>query len=89
MDPVMKIYMFHQWLEDVNEQVELFKHHGYLIGSFTNPEAVQKLMGNSTISSTDEEFDQTWEMVAANMKKEAPITASSRRRRRKSRVVNG
>lgn len=89
MDPVMKIYMFHQWLEDINEQVELFKHHGYLIGSFTNPEAVQKLMGDSSISSTDEEFDQAWEIVAADMKKEAPVTASPRRRRRKGRVVNG
>lgn len=89
MDPLTKMYMFYQWIEDINEQVELFKNHGYLIGSFTNPEAVQKILGGNTLSSSEEEFEQTSQIVAETIRKqreEQALTTNKRRRRRKTSI---
>lgn len=86
MDPVQKIWMYENWLEDHNEQAELAKNHAYLLASFWNPEAVKELIGDSNVyHSTDDEFEETTKMVRdANIKlleenkKQTPI----RRRRR-------
>lgn len=67
MDPVQKIWMFYNWFEEQKEKIEITKNQAYLIGSFINPEAVKKLMsGNNTIQSSDEEFEQSIEMVKNN-----------------------
>lgn len=64
MDPVRKIWMFNNWIEDQNENIELTKNHAYLIASFDHPEEVQKLLGNGQVHlSTDEEFDDTSDIV--------------------------
>lgn len=64
MDPVLKIWMFQNWLADQNDRNELAKNHAYLLGSFWNPEAVKNLMddGNTHVS-TDEEFEETSKWV--------------------------
>lgn len=64
MDPVQKIWMFQHWQADQKDQVELAKNHAYLIGSFTNPDAVKELMdtGNA-YSSTEEEFEESSRIV--------------------------
>lgn len=82
MDPIMKIYMFHHWLEDANENVELFKNHGYLIGSFINPEAVKQLIGGNNVSSSDEDFEATSRMIAEEAKKDNLDNKRKRRRRK-------
>ncbi len=64
MDPVQKIWMFQNWQADQKEQVELAKNHAYLIGSFTNPEAVKELIGSgNTYSSNEDEFEESSKMV--------------------------
>ena len=69
MDPVLKIWMFHNWLEDQKDKAELTKNHAYLIGSFWNPEGVRELMGKgNSIESTEEEFDESTELVRNNFK---------------------
>jgi hypothetical protein len=86
MDPITRMWMFNNWLEDTNENVELFKHHGYLIGSFFNPEAVKSLTGGgNSYSTSDEEFEQTSKMVSDAIQKEREMqaTAKVRKRRRK------
>jgi hypothetical protein len=89
MDPVMKLWMFNNWLEDNNENVELFKHHGYLIGSFINPEAVKSLTGaGNTYSVSEEEFEETTKMVRESILKEkaeekATLIKAKRRRKKK------
>lgn len=78
--------MFNNWLEDNNENIDLFKHHGYLIGSFINPEAVKTLTGdNNSYSLSEEEFEATSQMVHESILKEQAQEASktSKRRRRK------
>lgn len=84
MDPIKKAYYFHHWMEDQNEAIELSKYHGYLIGSFTNPEAVRKMMEGNTVETTDEEFEKTSQMVRdASLAEKAKETKSKKRRKRK------
>ena len=84
MDPVQKIWMFQNWLEDQNDDATLAKNHAYLLGSFSNPEAVSKLIGNdgSTYKSTDEELEDSMKMVVKDREntKDKPV---KRRRRKK------
>jgi len=84
MDPVTKMYMFHHWLEDTNEQVELAKYHGYLIGSFTNPEAVKQMIGGNTISASEEDFEETSKWITEDIKQESH---PPKRRRRKRKII--
>lgn len=75
--------MFNHWIEDQKDKVELAKNHAYLIGSFTNPDAVKHLLddGNKH-SSTDEEFDESTRMVMeANKHLHEEENKTARRRR--------
>ena len=66
MDPVQKIWMFQNWIQDEKDSVELAKNHAYLLGSFWNPEAVKQLTGEgaaNTISSTDEDFEESTRLI--------------------------
>lgn len=63
MDPVQKMWMFHHWIGDQQDQADLAKNQAYLIGSFWNPEAVKQLMGNDVIQTTDEELEESSMMV--------------------------
>ena len=42
MDPVMRAWMFYNWLEDFQDENKLLENQSYLIGSFINPELVKK-----------------------------------------------
>lgn len=68
MDPILRVWMYCNWLEDIKEKIELTKDHAYLIGSFTNPEAVKKLLddSNNTITSSDEDLEESSNMVLDN-----------------------
>lgn len=63
MEPIQKIWMFQNWMADQNDKMELAKNHAYLIGSFYNPEAVQQLMDGPTHESTDDELEDSINMV--------------------------
>ncbi len=84
MDPIKKMWMFQHWSEDQHESIELAKNHAYLLGSFSNPEAVSKLIGNdgNTYKSTDEELEDSMKMVVKDRDntKDKPV---KRRRRKK------
>lgn len=94
MDPVTKGWMFQNWLEDKNELYELSKHNAYISGSFVNPEAVSKLIDDSsTISSDEEEFEEATQMVLSGnipelgiLKKEE--NTNQRKRKRKLKLKN-
>jgi len=85
----MKTWMFNSWLEDNNENIDLFKHHGYLIGSFINPEAVKSLTdtGNS-YSVSEKEFEATADMVRESILKEQEKATSDKPKRRRRKKVN-
>lgn len=79
------MWMFENWLEDKKDNAEITKNHAYLIGSFINPEAVNKLLGDGTkFESTSEDFDESTELVRNNIKLIEPeeIQKSNKRARR-------
>ena len=85
MNPVLKLWMYENWLEDRNDHVELVKNHAYLVGSFINPEAVRQLTGDGMVThvSSEEEFEQSLRMVLEDGKKEEQEKKVKKRRRRK------
>lgn len=63
------MWMFYNWIEDQNENVEITKNHAYLIGSFIKPEAVKELINGGKgnhVESSDEAFEESIEMIKNN-----------------------
>lgn len=63
MDPVLKMWLYYQWLGDHRDDAELAKNHAYLLGSFWNAEAVQQMMSDNVHESTDEDMEESMRMV--------------------------
>ena len=89
MDPVQKLWMFHQWVGDQLDRAELAKNQAYLLASFDHPEEVKKLMGDGDVHiSTDEEFEESSRMVReANLQALNTINNGDRKSRRKRRLT--
>jgi hypothetical protein len=92
MDPVLKVWMFNNWIADQNDKAELAKNHAYLLASFSHPEAVKEIMGAGNVhESSDEEYEESLRMVKEQslnlfkIKEDQP----ARRRRRKPVVTKG
>jgi hypothetical protein len=84
MDLVVRAWIYHNWIEDYNDEYKLLENQGYLIGSFTNPEMVRKILDKdkNTITSSDEDFDKlSKEIVDAN--RTALDKKDKRKRKRK------
>lgn len=84
------MWLYQQWLGDHRDDAELAKNHAYLLGSFSNPEAVKKIMDGNDYESSEEDFDESSRMVKEfseimEKEKEAPI----KRKRRKVTVIKG
>lgn len=88
----MRYWMYASWAEDYNDQFEMLKNHGYLVGSFINPEAVKKVLGKGTsdYSSDEESYEKTLEMIRKQskeeIKKKEEEEKSKKRRKRKKQV---
>lgn len=65
IDPVLKAWMYNSWVQDIQEKMERSKELGLLIGSFTNYDAVRKIIKseNPDHIMTDEEFDELSEKI--------------------------
>jgi hypothetical protein len=63
MDPVLKMWLYNQWLGDHRDDAELAKNHAYLLGSFFNPEAVQQMLNSNVHESSDSDFEESLRMV--------------------------
>jgi hypothetical protein len=87
MDPIMKAWMFYNWIEDYNDENKLLENQGYLIGLFTNPELVQKMLGigSNEHSSSDEEFEETSRRIM-EMNKKIDKENSKKTRKRKRKI---
>jgi len=85
IDPIMKLWMFHNWWADQLDKAELAKNTAYLIGSFWNPEAVKQLTGEGSnqYMSSDKEFEETWKMVQESKKVETEAPRKKRKKRLK------
>lgn len=90
MDPVQKLWMYENWLEDQNDKAELAKNHAYLLGSFWNPEAVKQLTQEGNVhTSTDEEFEESSKIVREMNNILLNQQNNTVRRRKRRKVING
>lgn len=84
LDPVEKALMFFNWIEDFNDESKLLENQGYLIGSFINPEMVQKLLGGGRkFEATDDEFDEFSNKLLEKNRQEDKGKETGRRRRKR------
>lgn len=90
MNPVTKMWMFYNWIEDHNDEYEQLKNQGILIGSFTNPEQAQKMLGTgvSTFKSTDAEFDAFSNKLIEDNRRELEDKSKNNHRRRKKKILD-
>ncbi len=63
MDPVLKQWMFEHWIQDKNDAAKLGSELVYLLAMFDHPDQVKQIKGQGAHTSTDEEFEETTEMV--------------------------
>jgi len=85
MDPVLKLWLYYQWLGDHRDDAELAKNHAYLLGSFWNSEAVQQMMNENVHESSDEDMEESMRMVMEGlppMPGETPEKPLPKRKRR-------
>lgn len=88
MDPVHKMWMFQNWIADQNDDAELAKNHAYLLGSFTNPEAVKQLMGTGNVfESSEEELDESSQMVKEGFTLQLPTMQADSTVKRRPRIL--
>ena len=92
MDPVVKMWMFNNWVEDYNEKFDTLKNHAILTGSFTNPDAAKKMLGKGVtkISLTDEEFEESMKMIDEEIKQEQKQgqQKNNTRKRKRKKLLN-
>ena len=85
MDPVQKIWAYENWAADQNDDIELAKNHAYLLGSFWNPEAVQEMTNANVHESSEEDFEESLNIITdfnKEMEDKAP-----KRRRQKAKLI--
>lgn len=88
MDPVLKSYLYNQWLADQRDDGELARNHALLLGSFWNPEAVDKMLNADVISSTDDDFDESSRWVReANLKALQQNQDGKKRKKKRANLV--
>jgi hypothetical protein len=81
--------MFFNWMEDHKDETTILDNQAYLIASFSNPEAVKRILGKDgeTISQTDEEFDKNSQELFKQFREEDaaknPPPVSTRKRKRR------
>tara|TARA_B110000503_G_C7069011_1_gene380051 strand:- start:608 stop:916 length:309 start_codon:yes stop_codon:yes gene_type:complete len=83
MDPVQKMWMYENWIADQVEKAELAKNHAYLLASFSHPEAVKQIVGDgNSIHTTDDEFEETSNMIKEMNLKEIESKPLKKRKRK-------
>lgn len=86
MEPVLKLWLYEQWLGDHRDDAELAKNHAYLLGSFSNPEAVKQMMGDNISESSDEDFEETQKMIKEINLRIDEETKGTKKRKKRRRV---
>lgn len=65
MDPYLRLFIYESWVKDQEEEAETVKNNAYLLGSFINPEMVNRILDAEKNSHTmsDEAFDELSEKI--------------------------
>ena len=86
------MWLFQHWLADQKEDAELAKNHAYLIGSFSNPEAVKNMLDTGNVhTSSEEEFEESSKIVleSRNLSNLLNNDQNQQSKKRKRRSLKG
>ena len=88
MNPLMKLYMYENWCEDLAEKNEFAKNYGTFIGAFSNIEMARAITGEgqTQIQSSNEVFDLA---ELENIRNHMPVKVEKKEepKRHRRRVV--
>ena len=92
LDPLLELWLWESWCQDLQDENDFAKAYAILGGSFTNPDAARAMIKadrSKNITLSDEEFAEETMMLAAERKKSrAPKKNKKRRRRHRKRVID-
>jgi hypothetical protein len=60
INPYLRVWLYEGWCHDLELEAEKLRNHAILTGSFSNPEAAQKMIKEPTYQSTDIEETSRW-----------------------------
>ena len=65
------LWMYLSWIEDQNQKHKFARDYSVFLGSFSNPEAAQKIhkADDPEYALSDDEMEQSWERVIADRDK--------------------
>lgn len=75
--------MYLSWIESNNEKLENERNNSILVGSFSNPEAAQRMLQKPTAAMTDEDFEK----LGAEIDKLPPISKEKQLKKKKKRKI--
>jgi hypothetical protein len=83
INPYLRVWLFENWLFEKEREIEQKKDQAILIGSFTNPEAAQKMVKseNPDYASSDKDFDAATKLVRDQIKKDEKSKGKKGRRK--------
>lgn len=94
ISPMVWLWMYMSWIEDQNEEHKFARDYGTFIGSFSNPEAAQKMAkrDDPEYELSDEDFQGSIDRVIRDRDKvigEGKSGEIVSKRRRKRVIRNG
>lgn len=82
IDPILKLWLYNSWQQDLIDKNDFAKNYSILIGSFTNYKMAQKMLdGNNTVVSNEEEYEKSTQIMLEDREKKTPKRMSRRKRR--------
>lgn len=89
MDPIKKQWLYESWVYSIEKDLEKWRMLGILIGSFTNPEAANKMMKQERPDyvSSDADFAKSIELAESMAQEIDKQKTQNKHRRQKRRVV--
>lgn len=87
MEPLTKLWLYESWIHKIEQDIDIKKSIGIMIGGFSNPELANKMIKreNPDHMTTDDEFEESWKSVI----NEKQGKRRRRRRRKKKNKITG
>jgi len=91
MNPLLYLWMYESWIQDLREDNESKRTYAILTGSFANMELAKKMIDkeNPTFQSSDEDFEETYRMIEEDVANKESKTRRRAKKRKRYGVMNG
>jgi hypothetical protein len=84
INPYLKVWLYESWLHDRELEIEKLKQHAILTGSFSNPEAANKMIKDENPDFKSTDFEETNKMVREKIiEQETEKKTGNKRKKRK------